>query len=139
MRQMTIVLFAAVLCLGTFVQCDKKKSGDAPAKGGDMKPVMGMDTMAGDMGGDMRVTPGMTTAPPVTSGPTGIKECDTLLDMLSRCHKKDASLAISYKTMLKDAPGWKAKAQKRDPKQIAELAAACVRISKQVRESFGCK
>lgn len=138
MRQRTIALFLVVLCLGTFVQCSEKKSSDGSSKGTAMAPAMGMNTMDA-MGGDMRVQPGMTEAPAVTTGPTGIKECDALLDMLSKCQKKHPALKIAYNTVKKDAPGWKAKAQKRDPKQVRELAKACVRTAKEVGESFSCK
>lgn len=138
MRQVTIALFLSALCLGTFVHCNKSKSADKAGKGSDKKPDMGMDPMNGDMGGDMRVGPGMAAVPALTSGPTGIKECDALLDMLGKCHKKHPSLKIAYNTVKKDAPGWKAKAQKRDPKQIGELAKACTRTAKEVGESFKC-
>lgn len=139
MRQLTIALFVVVLCVGMFAQCKQKKAGEGSSKGSDMAPAMGMDAMDDSMTSDMRAGPGMTVAPPVTSGPTGIKECDALLDMLSKCKKKHPSLEIAYSAVKKDAPGWKAKAQKRDPKQIGELAKACDRTAKEVGESFGCK
>jgi len=138
MRPRTIAPFLVVLCLGTLVQCNKKKSSDGPSKGSAVTTAMGMDTMDA-MGGGMRITPGMTEAPAVTTGPTGIKECDALLDMLSKCHKKHPALKIAYNTVKKDAVGWKAKALKRDPKQVGELAKACVRTAKEVGESFSCK
>jgi hypothetical protein len=103
-----------------------------------MASDMGMDTMAG-MEGDMQGDPGMTAAPSMTTGPTGIKECDALLDMLSSCHKKHPSLKIAYNAVKRDAAGWKAKAQKQNPKQIGELAKACIRTTKEVRAGFSCK
>lgn len=139
MRQITIALIVLVLCLGAFVRCGEKKSGDGSSKSSNMAPAMGMDTMGGAMAGEMRARPSMPEAPAVTTGPTGIKECDALLDMLDKCQKKHASLKIAYNTVKKDAPGWKAKAQKRDPKQIGELAKACFRTAKEVGESFNCK
>ncbi len=138
MRQLTIAHVLLVLCLGIFVQCSEKKSGDGSSKSSDMKPAMATNTMTA-MGGDMRARPAMVAAPAVTSGPTGIKECDVLLDMLNKCHKKHAALKIAYNAVNKDAPGWKAQAQKRDPKQIAELAKACVRTAKEIGDSFSCK
>ena len=138
MRHLTIAHVLLVLCLGIGVNCGQKKSGGGSSKSSDMKPAMGMGSMEA-MAGDMRVTPGMTAAPAVTSGPTGIKECDALLDMLNTCHKKHPALKIAYKTVSKDAPGWKAKAQKQDPKQIAELAKACSRTTKEISSCFSCK
>jgi len=138
MRQSTFATVLLALCVVVAAHCGGKKSGDGPKKGDPMEPAMGMDTME-VMAGDMRVAPGMTPAPAVSTGPTGITECDALLDMLSKCQKKHPSLKIAFNTVMKDAPGWKAKAQKQDPKQIGELAKACVRTSKEVSESFGCK
>ncbi len=138
MRQFSIVFFLPVLCLGTFVQCGGKKSSEGSAKGSNMASAMGMDT-SDAMDGELRVGPDMTAAPPVTTGPTGIRECDDLLDMLSTCHKKHPSLKIAYNAVKRDAAGWKAKAQKKNPKQIGELAKACMRTAKEVRAGFSCK
>ena len=98
-------------------------------------PGMGMTGMGMDP-----TAPGMKVVIPVTTGPTGIPDCDKLLEVACGCTKKHDSLKISCEAIKKDAPGWKAKAQKQNPKQIEDLRLACVRMMKDIQNPpFNCK
>ena len=102
-----------------------------------MKSDMSMgEPMDGPMKDSMSPGPGMKAVKELTKGPTGIAECDKMLDIVCRCQKKHPSLKIACGAVMKDAPGWKAKAQKQNPKQIDELAKACVRMLKEIQSSF---
>ena len=130
-----MVALAALLC-----QCGKKKADQGSSTAGSMKAGMSMGpAMASDMKTDMRAGPVMRPPGKVTSGPTGITECDKYLEVVCRCTKKSEALKISCKTIKRDAPGWKAKALKNDPQVVADLRKSCVRTLKEVQSAFDCK
>ncbi|MFH2008590.1 MAG: hypothetical protein ABI333_18530 [bacterium] len=130
---------AALLAFAVaLVHCNKKQA--AGGGGGGMAADMSMDEpMDGPRLDPMKKDPGTMVVQKLTTGPTGIAECDNMLDIVCRCQKKHPSLKVACGAVMKDAPGWKAKAQKQDPKQIGELATACVRTLKEIQSSFDCK
>lgn len=76
---------------------------------------------------------------PVSSGPTGLTECDRALEMVCRCAKAQPSLQRPCRTLEEDAPAWKGRAKDADPGQIEDLRRACLRILTSVQEAYGCK
>jgi hypothetical protein len=123
----------------------KKSSGAEPMAPGDMNgpgdmapgdPMGGASADAGPAG----MAPEAMGAPPrVTDGPTGIAECDQMLELVCRCKDKDKTYEYACSQMKLDAPGKKAKLPTLDPDQVADEKAACQRALEQVKALKQCE
>lgn len=103
----------------------------APDMGGEMRPEM-----AGEMEASASMKPEMAPDVKLSDGPTGVAICDKMLEVVCTCQKKADSLRLACTNVKKDAPSWKARAKRRDPKELAELAKSCERVLKSIQENY---
>jgi hypothetical protein len=126
--------------------CDQGSSSGGKSKRsspGDMTPAMdpdmtGPDSMASTMGAGGDAMDGKITHPS-SGGPTGIVDCDRLLETVCRCQTKHAALETACTTLKRDAPEQKAQLGSKDPKQVEETRLACVRSLTEVQSAFACQ
>jgi hypothetical protein len=154
MKRARLVLALWPLLLLGNLHCGKGEKGSSSSRSDEMGPATeamgamdGMEAMSG-----MEATDGMTPAdsdgmameavmgPPAkpSDGPTGIVECDQLLELLCRCKEKNQALVYACDRLKEDAPGKKAKVPSSAPEQIDDERKGCLRALKDIRD-LGCQ
>lgn len=127
--------------------CDKGSTSKSKAsdrmEAGDMTPADPMGALAPDAGAtgktpDMAPDP-MATPPKASDGPTGIAECDQILELTCRCKDKEPALAIACDRLKADAPGKKAGLATQEPDQTEDDRKACLRALTDVKSLPGCQ